>query len=71
MAFVTGRHPMAREICKALGLDPGLVHELIMTIGVNNAVTVDVAMYPDELSVGDIAKILDKRFQLVEVQEPD
>ncbi len=69
MGLVTGKHPMAREICKALGLDPALVHELIMFIRVNDVTQVDVAMYPDEQSVGDIAKLLDKRFRLVEVQE--
>lgn len=70
MAFITGQHPMAREMCKSLGLDPNLVHEVIVTIQVNDVVVVDVAMYPDETSVGDMAKILDKRFQLVEMKEP-
>lgn len=67
--MVTSRHPVVGEICKALGLDPNLTHRLAITIEAGEVVNVDVSMYPDGSSIGDIAKLLDRRFRLVEVLE--
>lgn len=66
---MTGQHPFASDVCRSLGLDPKLVRELTLTILVNDIAVVDVVMYPDESSIGDIAKLLDRRFRLVEVSE--
>jgi hypothetical protein len=70
MTVITGRHPIGKDLCTALGLDPSFVHGITINVAPNSAVSAEVVVYLNEEQAGEIVEIVRKyRAQLVEVAE--
>ena len=57
MSKLTGNHPAAGAVVKALGLPPDAVRSLTLRMAVNDVVTVAVEYLPDEDQIEAVAAV--------------
>ena len=67
--FVTGKHSVVADLCRSFGLNPALVHKLSFVAEAGKVVFLDVIMYADEATTSNAAKLIARRFYLVEAPE--
>ena len=61
---------LCQDLCKALGFDPKLMRKLVLTMEVDNVVTVDAETFTNKDGIKDVATIV-KKYHLVLAKPPD
>ena len=67
-APITGSHPLCKQICKSLGLDPNIIHSVNINIEVGEPIQIIVGSYVDIKHMQNFAEVVQDT-ELIEYHE--